>query len=101
MAGKDPRRVANIYISAAIQVLQAAQSKHLDHTDLTTVQEALDGLGVVQRSIAGAAAPDHARVTVRLRQVAAAVKSCVEPDASIAFADIETAARIFEAMADR
>jgi hypothetical protein len=101
MVGQDPRRVANIYISAAIQVLQAAQSKHLGHTDLTTVHEALDGLGVVQRSIAGAAAPDHARVAARLRQVATAVKSCVEPDASIAFADIENAGRLFQAMADR
>jgi hypothetical protein len=101
MAGKDPRRVANIYIAAAIQVLEAAQSKYLNHTDLTTVQEALDGLGVVQRSTAGAAAPDNARVAARLRQVATAVKSCVEPDASIASADIENAGRLFQAMADR
>jgi hypothetical protein len=101
MADKDPRRVANIYISAAIQVLHAARSKHLDHTDFTTVQEALEGLGVVQRSIAAAAAPDHARIAARLRQVATAVKSCVEPDASIASADIENAGRLFQAMADR
>jgi hypothetical protein len=99
MAGKDPRRIANIHISAAIQLLQAAQSKRLDHTDLTTVQEALDGLGVVQRSIAGAAAPDHARIAARLRQVATAIQSCVEPDASNAFADIENASRLFQAMA--
>jgi hypothetical protein len=102
MAGNDPRRVdADIYICEAIRVLQAAQSKHLGHTDVTTVQAALDGLGAVQRSIAGAAAPDDARVAARLRQVATAVRSCGAPDASIAYADIETAGGIFQVMADR
>jgi len=102
MPGNDRRRIdADIYICEAIKVLQAAQSKHLGHTDVTTVQTALDGLGTLQRSIARAAVPDDARVAARLRQVATAVKSCVEPDASIAYADIETAGSIFQAMADR
>ena len=102
MAGNDRRRIdADTYICEAIRVLHAAQSKHLGHTDATTVQAALDGLGTVQRSIAGAAVPDDARVAARLRQVATAVKSCVEPDASIAYADIESAGGIFQAMADR
>ena len=102
MASSDQRRVdADIYICEAIRVLQAVQSKHLDHTDVTTVRAALDGLGIVQRSIAGAAVPDDARVAARLRQVATAVKSCVEPNAKIACADIETAGEIFQAMADR
>src|SRR5260370_20659567 len=101
MASNDHRRVdADIYICEAIKVLQAAQSKHLDHSDATTVRAALGGLGTVQRSIAGAAVPDDARVAARLRQVATAVKSCVEPDASIAYADIEAAGAIFQAMAD-
>ena len=102
MAGNDQRRVdADIYICEAIKVLQAMQSKHLDHTGVTTVRAALEGLGTVRRSIAGVAAPDDARVAARLRQVATAVKSCVEPDASIASADIEIAGAIFQAMADR
>jgi len=102
MASNDQRRVdADIYICEAIRVLQAVQSKHLDHTDVTTVRAALDGLGIVQRSIAGAAVPDDARVAARLRQVATAVKSCVEPNARIAYADIETAGAIFQAMSDR
>ena len=102
MAGNDQRRVdAVIYICEAVKVLQAAQSKHLDHTDGTTVQAALEGLGIVQRTIAGAAVSDDARVAARLRQVAIAVKSCVEPDANIASADIESAGAIFQAMADR
>jgi hypothetical protein len=102
MAGNDQRRVdADIYIGEAVKVLRAAQSKYLDHTDVTTVQAALEGLGIVQRSIAGAAVPDDARVAARLRQVAAAIKSCVEPNARIAYADIEAAGAIFQAMADR
>jgi hypothetical protein len=102
MAGNDQRRVdANIYICEAIKVLQAVQSKHLGHTDVTTVQAALEGLGTVQRSIARTAVPDDARVAARLRQVATAVKSCAEPDASIAYVDIETARQIFQSMADR
>jgi hypothetical protein len=102
MAGNDRRRIdAEIYICEAIKVLQAAQSKHLAHTDVITVRTALDGLGTVQRSIAGTAVPDDARVAARLRQVATAVKSCAEPDASIAYADIETAGGIFQTMADR
>jgi hypothetical protein len=102
MAGNEQRRVdADIYICEAIKVLRAVKSKHLDHTDVTTVRAALDGLATVQRSIAGAAVPDNARVAARLRQVAAAVKSCVEPDARTACADIEAAAAMFQAMADR
>jgi hypothetical protein len=102
MASNDQRRVdADIYICEAIRVLQAVQSKHLDHTDVTTVRAALDGLGIVQRSIAGAAVLDDARVAARLRQVATAVKSCVEPNARIAYTDIETAGAIFQAMSDR
>lgn len=101
MPGKDPRRVADIYISEAIKVLQAAQSKHLDHTDVTTVQEALGGLGAVQRTLTGTAVPDDAKVAARLRQVAAAVKSCAEPAANTASADIQTAAGIFQAMAEQ
>jgi hypothetical protein len=102
MAGNAQRRGdADIYICEAIKVLQAVRSKHLDHTDVTTVRAALDGLGTVQRSIAGAAVPDDARIAARLRQVATAVKSCVEPDASIAYADIVIAGAIFQAMADR
>jgi hypothetical protein len=101
MAGHDQRRVdADIYICEAIKVLQAVQSKHLDHTDVSTVRAALDGLGTVQRSIAGASVPNDARVAARLRQVATAVKSCVEPGARIAYPDIETAGAIFQAMAD-
>jgi hypothetical protein len=102
MAGNDPRRVdADNYIFDAIKVLQAARSKHLGHTDVTTVRAALDGLGALQRSKAGAAVSDDAKIAARLRQVATAVKSCVEPDASIAYTDIETAGGIFQAMADR
>jgi hypothetical protein len=102
MASHDQRRVdADIYICEAIKVLQAVRSKHLDHTDVTTVREALDGLATVQRSIAGAPVPDNARVAARLREVATAVKSCVEPDARIAYADIEAAGAIFQAMADQ
>jgi hypothetical protein len=102
MAGNDPRRVdAEIYICEAIRVLQAARSKRLNHSDVTTVQAALEGLGVVQRSIAGAAVPDDAMVAARLRQVASAVKSCVGPDASIAYADIVIAGGIIQALADR
>jgi hypothetical protein len=102
MAGNDQRRVdASIYICEAIKVLQTAQSKHLDHTDVTTVRAALDGLGIVQRSIAGAAVPNDARVAARLRQVARSIKSCVAPDARIAYADLESAGAIFQSMADR
>lgn len=102
MAGNDQRRVdASIYICEAIRVLQAAQSKRLDHTDMSTVRAALEGLGIVQRSIAGAAAADDARVAARLRQVARAIKSCVAPDARIACADLESASALFQAMADR
>jgi hypothetical protein len=102
MAGNDPRRVdADIYICEAMRVLQVAQSIHLNHTDVTTVQAALEGLGALQRSITGAAVLDDASVATRLRQVATAVRSCAEPDASIAYADIETAGRIFQALADR
>lgn len=102
MADNDPRRVdADIYICEAIRVLQAAQCKHLDHTDATTVQAALEGLGSLQRSIAGAAAPEDARVVARLRQVATAVHSCVEPDASIAYAHIEIAVGKIQALAAR
>ncbi len=102
MPGNDQPRVdADIYISEAIKVLQAVQSKHLDHSDVTTVRAALAGLAIVQRSIAGAAVPDDARVAARLREVGTAVKSCVEPGASIAYADIERARAIFQAMADR
>jgi hypothetical protein len=101
MAGNDQRRVdADLYICEAVRVLRAAQSKHLDHTDVITVRAALDGLGTVQRSIAGATVADDARVAARLRQVATAVKLCVKPDARIAYADIETAGSIFQAMAD-
>ena len=100
MASNDQRRVdADIYICEAIKALQTVRSKHLAHTDVTTVRAALDGLGIVQRSIAGAAVPD-ARVAARLRQVATAVKSCAEPAARIAYADIEIAGAIFQAMAD-
>ena len=99
MAGNDPRRVADIYISAAIQVLHTAQSKHLDHTDATIVRAALEGLGIVRRWIARAAAPDDRRVAARLRQVATAVESCIEPDARIACADIEAAAALFQEVA--
>jgi hypothetical protein len=102
MAGNGQRRVdADIYICEAMKVLQAAQSKHLDHTDATTVQAALEGLGIVRRSIAGPVVPDDAKVVARLRQVAAAVKSCLEPGARIAYADIEAASAIFQATADR
>ena len=101
MAGNDQRRVeAVIYIGEAVRLLQVAQTKHLDHTDLTTVQAALEGLGIVRRSVAGAAVPDDARVAARLRQVATSVKSCVEPGARIAYVDIETAGAIFQAIAD-
>ena len=102
MAGNDQRRVdADIYIGEAIKELQAVRSKHLGHSDVITVRDALDALGIVQRTIAGAAVSDDARVAARLRQVAIAVKSCVEPDANIASADIESAGAIFQAMADQ
>jgi hypothetical protein len=100
MAGNDQRRVdADIYIGEAMKVLHTAQSKRLYHTDATTVRAALEGLGIVRRSIAGAAVPDDPRVAARLRQVATAVRSCDEPNARIAYADIEAAAAIFQAMA--
>jgi hypothetical protein len=52
MASHDQRCVdADIYLCEAIKVLQAVKSKHLDHTDGTTVREALDGLATVRRSI--------------------------------------------------
>ena len=102
MAFYDQRCVdADIYICEAIKVLQAAQSKRLDHTDMTTVQEALGGLGAVQRTLTGTAALDEAKVAARLRQVASAVKSCGEPAANTAYADIEAAGGIFQAMADQ
>jgi hypothetical protein len=98
----DPRRTdADNYIRDGIATLRAALSKPLDHSDLNTVRAALDGLAVVQRSILGAAVPNDARVAARLRQVAIEVKSCVRPDASIAYADVERAAGIFQAIADR
>lgn len=74
--------------------------KNLDHTDVEIVKTALDGLGIVQRSIAGVAVPDDAKIAVRLRQVATDVKLCVEPSAVTACADIETAAQIFQVIAD-
>ena len=102
MAGNDQRRVdADIYIGEAIKELRAVQSKHLDHSDVITVRDALDALGIVQRTIAGAAVPNDARVAARLREVGTAVKSCDEPRASIAYADIERARAIFQALADR
>lgn len=101
MPDNDQRRVdAEIYIGEAIKVLQAVQSKRLDHTDAATVRAALAGLCIVQRSMAGAAVPDDTRVAARLRQVGTAVKSCVEPGASIAYANIERARAIFQAMAE-
>lgn len=100
MEGNDQRRaIAENYIGNAIKILQAARSKHLDHTDAITVKVALAGLGIVQRSIAGAAVPD-AKIAARLRQVAGEVKRCGQPHASIGHADVETAARIFQAIAD-
>ncbi|HLZ96972.1 MAG TPA: hypothetical protein VKP66_03445 [Steroidobacteraceae bacterium] len=102
MAAQDQRRVdADIYVYEAIKVLHAVKSKRLAHTDATNIRAALEGLGMVQRWTAGAAVPDDARVAARLRQVAAAVKSCIEPDARIAHANIEAAAGIFQAMAAR
>jgi hypothetical protein len=102
MASNEQQRVdADIYICEAIKALQAVRSKHLAHTDVATVRAALDGLGIVQRSLAGAAVPNDARVAARLRQVATALKSCAEPDARIAYVDIETAGALFQAMADR
>src|SRR5258708_12472514 len=100
MASNDQRRVdADIYICEAIKVLQAVQSKHLDHTDVTTVRAALAGLGIVQRSIAGAAVPDDARVAARLRQVGTAVRSCVDPGATIPSPDIDRPRPIFHPLA--
>lgn len=61
-----------------------AQPKHLNHTDVATVQ--------------AAAVPDDAKIAARRRQLDTAVKSCVEVDAS---ANIETAGGIFQATADR
>jgi hypothetical protein len=78
-----------------------AQSKSLDHTDVTIVGAALDRLGTVLRLVAGANVPNDADLAARLRQVATAVKSCGEPDASIAYASVETAAGIFQAITDR
>jgi hypothetical protein len=81
-------------------MLKAAQMKYLDHTDVTTVREALAGLDIVQRSIASPVFPDDTKIAARLRQVATAVRSCVEPNAITAYADVATAAQIFQAMAD-
>jgi hypothetical protein len=94
MASNDQRRVdADIYICEAIKALQAVQSKHLAHTDVTTVRAALDGLGIVQRSIAGAAVANDARVAARLRQVATAVKSCAEPADALRMRILKSQAR--------
>lgn len=82
-------------------MLQAAQMKYLDHTDGMTVREAIEGLGIVQRSIAGPAFPDDKKIAARLRQIATAVRSCVEPSAITAYADVAIAAQIFQEIADR
>jgi len=103
MAGNpnDPRRLQTLeYIREAIRLLEVAQSKSLDHTDATIVRAALDGLGTVLRVVAGANVPNDADLAARLRQVANAVKSCVEPDARIAYANVATAAGIFQAITD-
>ena len=71
----------------------------LDHTDVTIVVAALEGLDIIQRSIGGPHRPHDSRIAARLRQVANAVKTCAEPSLTITFTDLDTAAEIFEAMA--
>jgi hypothetical protein len=103
MAGNpnDPRRLQALeHIREAVRLLEVSQSKSLDHTDVTIVRAALDGLGTVLRVLAGASVPNDADLAARLRQVANAVKSCVEPDARIAYANVATAARMFQAITD-
>jgi len=94
---KDPRlNDANIYIQEAIRMLEAAQIEHhLDHTNLSTVGAALDGLDIIQRSIGGPHRYDHLNVAARLQQVANELKSCKDPSVLSAHADIETAAELF------
>jgi hypothetical protein len=100
MVSDDVRRAeAEHYIRVAIELLKAAQSKRLDHTDGATVKDAILSLGIVQRSIAGAVL-DETKTAVRLREVATKVRSCVEPVAVIAYPDVVRAAGIFQAMAD-
>ncbi len=100
MESIDPRRVvADSYIREASQVLRAARSNYLDHTDAMTVKEALNGLRIVEHFIAGPATAD-AQIADRLRQLATSIKSCVEPDAGIASGPLEKAAGIFQAIAD-
>ena len=100
MVGDDPRRLeAADYILRAIKALRAVQAKRLDHDDLQAVNSVLQGLVVVQRSMA-VAHPDDAKFAARLQQVATQVQSCIEPEASAAYWGITSAAGIFQAMAD-
>ena len=97
----DPQRIdADNHIREAINALEAAQLRHLDHTDSATVQAALGGLAIVQRSVTDAAITDSARVAARLGQLAVAVKSCADANVSLAYAELKSAAAIFEAMAE-
>ena len=100
MVGNDPRRSeAAHHIEEAIKRLETARSRHLDHTDGMIVKDALEGLAVVQRSSSGAGY-DPSRIAARLRQVAAKVHSCVQSDASIAYAEVMKAAGIFQAISE-
>ncbi len=94
---KDPRlNDADIYIQEAIRMLETAQIEHhLDHTDVTTVVAALEGLDIIRRAIRGPHRYDHTRIATRLRQVASAIKTCEQPSVITAYTDIETAAEIF------
>lgn len=86
------------YVRAAIRVLEAAQAKRMNHTDATTVQEACDGLDIVQRVVAGEGLWKPAEVAARLRTVSLSIQKCNEPDVRIAHRDIESAAGIYQAM---
>jgi len=100
--GKDPRlNDADIYIQEAIRMLESAQIGHqLDHTDVTIVGAALEGLDIIQRCIGGPPRYDHSRIALRLRQVADAIKSCRQPSVVTAHTDIETAAELFQAVTE-
>ena len=95
-----PRAAAENYIRDAIKIVQTAQAKRLGHSDMAAVKAVLVGLGIVLRSTFGISVADDAKIAERLRQVAAEMKSCLEPDLSIAHTEVAAAARIFQAMAD-
>jgi hypothetical protein len=100
MVGDGSRLVeAERHVGAAIELLLAAQSRRLDHTDGIAVRDALECLAIVRRAMTGIV-PDDAKIATRLREVAIKVRSCVEKDASVAYADVTQAAEIFQTIAE-